>query len=81
MLVCCKQINSEFSFTGWSSKELLFSMIETKQFSAWDMPATIEQKKSTNADNDEDEQKRHHSKRRKIAYQKYFFQSFLKSTN
>jgi hypothetical protein len=56
-------------------------MIETKQFSAWDMPATIEQKKSTNADNDEDEQKRHHSKRRKIAYQKYFFQSFLKSTN
>jgi hypothetical protein len=56
-------------------------MIETKQFSAWDMPATIEQKKSTNTDNDEDEQKRNHSKRRKIAYQKYFFQSFLKSTN
>ncbi len=77
LLVCHRQINSEFSFIGWSSKEVLFSMIETKQFSAWDMPATIEQKKSTNEDNDENERRRHRSKRRKTAYQKYFFQTFF----
>ncbi len=54
----------------WPSEQTQLSMKETKQFSIWDISATIERKSSTIEDNDEHERRRARSKRHTVDFQK-----------